>query len=161
MEMEDSAIQEKVFNGLPDVNYINCFTNFPPSWTPSPPRYVPQGYSFCRRTCGDSEKQRWLYVTQPGNGGRGITWGFGMTQFQKHVLFLPQPFADIVGIPSVLNDICNSKCVFLNTLLETGWKLAGKQMNVWWRRLFLMFFGRKRWVASAIVNWDALTIPNA
>lgn len=44
---------------------------------------------------------------------RTITRGSCMPQFRKHVLFLPHPLANIAGIPSVLNGICNSKCVFL------------------------------------------------
>lgn len=46
---------------------------------------------------------------------RNRTRGSCMPQFQKHVLFLPQPLANITGIPSVLNGICNSKvCVLKN-----------------------------------------------
>ena len=83
---------------------------------------------------------------------RNRTQGSCMPQFRKHILFLPQPLANITGIPSVLNGICNSNCVFLKTLLETGWKFVTKQMNAWRRSPFLMFFRRKLWVASAIVH---------
>lgn len=71
-------------------------------------------------------------VPQPVHGETGREPGAScVPQFQKYVPFLPQSLANILGVPSALSVICNSKCVFLKSLREAGGKLVGKRINVW------------------------------
>lgn len=105
-----------------------------------------------------AQKQRWLHVAQPINGETEHARGACRPRFPKHGPVLPQAPASIVGLSLCTNQYWTPKCLFLNTLLDTGWGFVGTQTNV--RCLFLTFLGGSS-VASAIVSSDALTIPSA
>lgn len=110
---------------------IKCFTNFYWSEMHFHPRYIVQTLSILQKDLWQLRKAE-MASCHPASQWRkrNITRGSCMPQFQKHVLFLPQSLANIVGILFALNSVWNSKCVFLKILLGSGWISVVKRMNV-------------------------------